>query len=172
MEQKQDDTSASTEGTDKPPADTKGKLNDKWGKETLAAGFTVVPSVLLRGQKRLSINATELAVLVHLMERWWKPSDMPWPSKRLIAERLDVSEKTVQRATARLEQLKLVKRVSRFVDGRGRVSNTYDLSPLVERLKEIAEEVAKLDAEADKKKWKAHNITPKAKPAAKEEETV
>ena len=161
MEDHQTETSATlpTEAT-KAPTETKSTLTEKWGKETMAAGFTVVPSILLRSQKRLGINANGLAVLVHLMEHWWQPGFMPWPSKRKVAERLDVSEKTVQRAAAKLEQLKLITRVGRYIEGRGRTSNGYDLSRLVERLTEIAVEVAQVDAEADKKKWKAHNIAP------------
>lgn len=173
MEDQKTETLATTptEGT-KAPSETKGTLTEKWGKETMAAGFTVVPSILLRSQKRLGINANELAVLVHLMEHWWQPGSMPWPSKRKIAERLDVSEKTVQRAAAKLENLKLIKRVGRYVEGKGRTSNGYNLSLLVERLTEIAVEVARVEAEADTKKWKAHNIAPKlkAKPAANKEQ--
>jgi DNA-binding GntR family transcriptional regulator len=107
-------------------------------------------------------------VLVHLMEHWWQPGSMPWPSKRKIAERLDVSEKTVQRAAAKLENLQLITRVGRYVEGKGRTSNGYDLSRLVQKLTDIAIEVAQVDAEAEKKKWKAHNLVPKvkAKPAA------
>jgi predicted transcriptional regulator len=159
--------SQATTATDAIPkkasAESKNALVEKWGKETMAVGFTVVPSILLRSQKRLGINANELAVLVHLMEHWWQTTGMPWPSKRKIAERLDVHEKTVQRAAAKLESLKLIKRVSRYLEGKGRTTNGYDLSLLVERLKEISIEVAKVDAEAETKKWKAHNIAPKVK---------
>lgn len=148
---------------EKASAEGKSALVDKWGKETIAIGYTVVPSILLRSQRRLGINANELAVLVHLMEHWWQATGMPWPSKRTIAERLDVHEKTVQRAAAKLEKLKLIKRVSRYLKSNGRTTNGYDLSLLVERLKEISIEVAQVDAEASKKKWKAHNVAPKAK---------
>lgn len=175
MEDPTIETSATTptEGA-KAPAETKGTLTEKWGKETMAAGFTVVPSILLRSQKRLGINANELAVLVHLMEHWWQPGSMPWPSKRKIAERLDVSEKTVQRAAAKLEKLQLITRVGRFVEGKGRTSNGYDLSRLVQKLTDISIEVAQVDAEAEKKKWKAHNLAPKlkAKPAAQKKQVA
>lgn len=144
-------------------------LTEKWGKETMAAGFTVVPSVLLRSQRRLGINTNELAVLVHLIEHWWKPGIMPWPSKRKIAERLDVSEKTVQRAAVKLEALNLIKRVERYLGTNGRTSNGYDLNPLVERLKEISVELAKVEAEASDKKWKTQNIAPKVKATKKAE---
>jgi len=164
MEDPQTMTETTTETkAEKATAESKSALVEKWGKETMAIGFTVVPSILLRSQKRLGINANELAVLVHLMEHWWQTTGMPWPSKRKIAERLDVHEKTVQRAAAKLESLKLINRVSRYLESKGRTTNGYDLSPLVERLKEISVEVAQVDAEAATKKWKAHNIAPKTK---------
>lgn len=114
-------------------------LNQKWGKGTMEANYTVIPSALIRGQARLGIDAMELAVLVHLLDHWWQADKMPWPSKKKIADRLKVSQKTVQRAMVRLEQGNLIKRKPRYyTDTGGRTSNEYDLSPLVERLKPIA----------------------------------
>lgn len=155
-------------GGEQAPPDDKNSLNDKWGKHTMDVGFTVIPSVLLRSQARLKIKCNELAVLVHLIEHWWKPGSMPWPSKKTIAERLGISDKTVQRAMVKLEREKLILRKSRFLKtSKGRTSNEYDLSPLVTRLKEIAAETAKADAEAKTKKWKINNLPPKTKPTAK-----
>lgn len=92
------------------PQATLKVLDQKWGKETMEANYTVLPSALLRGQARLGINATELAVLVHLIDHWWKADEMPWPSKRTLADRLRVGEKTIQRAIAHLEEEGLIKR--------------------------------------------------------------
>jgi predicted transcriptional regulator len=142
--------------------DDKNTLNTKWGKQTMAVGFTVLPSVLLRSQARLKIKCNELAVLVHLIEHWWTPGTMPWPSKKTLGERLGVSDKTVQRAIVKLEKAKLIQRNSRFLkSSRGRTSNEYDLTLLVERLQEIAEETIKADAEAKTKKWKINNLAAK-----------
>jgi predicted transcriptional regulator len=129
-------------------------LVKKWGKEAIDVGYTVLPKALLQGQARLKINATDLAVLIHLIEHWWRPDEMPWPKKARIAERLAVTPKTVQRSIARLEEEKLLKRVNRFANGR-RVSNEYDLSPLVERVKAISLDMAKAKEEADQAKRKA-----------------
>ncbi len=129
-------------------------LIKKWGKEAIDVGYTVLPKALLQGQARLKINATDLAVLIHLIEHWWRPDEMPWPKKARIAERLAVTPKTVQRSIVRLEEEKLLKRVDRFANGR-RVSNGYDLSPLVERVKAISVDMAKAKEEADQTKRKA-----------------
>lgn len=168
MEAHTDQATMDTDGSEpKAAQDDKNSLTTKWGKQTMAVGFTVLPSVLLRSQARLNIKCNELAVLVHLIEHWWRPSAMPWPSKKTIAERLGVSDKTVQRAMVKLEKEKLIQRNSRYLKtSKGRTTNEYDLSPLVERLHGIAEETARADAEAKTKKWKINNQPPKAKTAA------
>ncbi len=137
----------------KPKTEDRKRLTDKWGAETMKAGFTVVPGVLLRCQARLHIGAMELAVLVHLLEHWWNPHDMPWPSKKKIAERLNVSQRTVQRATARLEEEGLLVKRDRYLpNSGGRTSNAYDLAPLVARLQNLAAEVNAEETEAQERR--------------------
>ena len=107
-----------------------------------------IPSVILRAQARLHINAVELAVLMHLIDHWWEDDTMPFPSKRRLAERLLVSDKTIQRAIVRLEEEGLLKRHPRSHASGGQASNLYDLSPLVEKLKPIAKDMIAARAEA------------------------
>ena len=128
-------------------------LSRKWGKSTIGIGYTVIPSALLRGQARLGIGPNELAVLLHLLDHWWRPEEMPWPSKKTIAERLNVSTKTVQRAVVGLEAAKLLQRNERYHKTGGRTSNEYDLGPLVERLKPIVADMeqAMKDSKATKR---------------------
>ncbi|QLL41038.1 helix-turn-helix domain-containing protein [Sulfitobacter pontiacus] len=120
----------------------------KWGKATMDLGYTVIPSALLRGQARLGIGPNELAVLLHLLDHWWRPEDMPWPSKKTIAERLGISTKTVQRAMVTLETANLLQRKERYHKTGGRTSNEYDLSPLVERLKPIVADMERAERES------------------------
>ena len=158
MTDKKDEDGTSNVITLKPkqvaPED-KRVLNQKWGKTTMEANYTVIPSALIRGQARLGIDATELAVLVHLLDHWWRADEMPWPSKKLLAERLRVSDKTIQRAVVRLEQGGLIQRNARYHKAGGRTSNEYDLSPLVERLKPIAADMVEAAKEAQKLKKQA-----------------
>lgn len=123
-------------------------LSRKWGKATMGLGYTVIPSALLRGQARLGIGPNELAVLLHLLDHWWRPEDMPWPSKKTIAERLGISTKTVQRAMVTLETANLLRRNERYHKTGGRTSNEYDLSPLVERLKPIVADMEQAERES------------------------
>lgn len=123
-------------------------LSRKWGKATMGLGYTVIPSALLRGQARLGIGPNELAVLLHLLDHWWRPEDMPWPSKKTIAERLGISAKTVQRTMVTLESAGLLRRNERYHKTGGRTSNEYDLRPLVERLKPIVADMERAGRES------------------------
>lgn len=127
---------------------TKSAMEDRWGKNVIKAGYTMVPSIILRAQARLHINAVELAVLLHLLDHWWDNSEMPFPSKKRIAERLDVSTKTVQRAAAKLEAEGLVRRVKRSNGQGGQGSNHYDLSPLIEKIRPFADEALEANRKA------------------------
>ncbi len=110
----------------------------KWGKEVMKQGFCIVPSILLRAQRRLGLNPTQLAVLLQLCDYWWDPARKPYPSKETIGERLGLSARQVQRYMAALEAAELLTRNERYAKNGGRLSNEYDLSGLVEKLKKIA----------------------------------
>ncbi len=109
----------------------------KWGKQVMDLGFCIVPSLLLRAQQRLGLNPTQLAVLMQLCDFWWENARKPHPGKKLLAERLGLSERQVQRYIAELEQAGLVERIERRASHGGKMTNTYDLSGLVSRLKKL-----------------------------------
>jgi hypothetical protein len=124
-------------------------LKAKW-RTSLDAGWTVVPSALLRGLPRLHIDANGLAVLICLIDYWWAPQDLPWPSKKALSERLGVSERTIQRTLAHLKEEGLVKAEARHGAHGGQTSNKYDLSPLVTKLEGIVRDIKTAEAEAAK----------------------
>lgn len=109
----------------------------KWGKKVMALGFCVVPSLLLRAQSRLGLNPTQLAVLLQLCDFWWKSGEKPYPSKKTLAARLSLSPRQVQRHIADLETAGLVQRIERRSSHGGKRTNFYDLSGLVDRLKNL-----------------------------------
>jgi predicted transcriptional regulator len=118
------------------------KASDKkWGKSVMKLGFCVIPSVLLRAQQRLGLNPTQLAVLLQLADYWWDQGRKPYPSKQALSERLGLSPRQIQRYIAELEAAGLVKRIERHATNGGKLSNEYDLSGLVERLKKITPEI-------------------------------
>jgi DNA-binding MarR family transcriptional regulator len=119
----------------------------KWGKAVMELGFCIVPSLLLRAQRRLGLNPTQLAVLMHLADYWWDVDRKPYPSKKTLGERLGLGPRQVQRYIAELEEAGLVKRIERRAAHRGKLTNEYDLSGLVKRLKELEPEFREVEEE-------------------------
>lgn len=127
---------------------------EKWGQAVMDLGFCVVPSLLLRAQRRLNLSPTHLAVLLQLCDFWWDKDRKPYPSKETLAQRLDLSERQVQRYIANLEKAGLVQRQQRHATNGGKLSNTYDLSGLVRKLQEFEPEFREVE-EANKARRKA-----------------
>lgn len=120
----------------------------KWGKEVMKLGFSIVPSLLLRAQRRLGLNPTQLAILMQLADYWWEAERKPFPSKQALSERLGLSPRQIQRHIAELEKAGLVKRIERRAPHKGKQSNFYDLSGLIERLQALAPEFQQARDEA------------------------
>lgn len=117
-------------------AETK-ESEKKWGVAVMQVGYCILPSILLRAQARLLINAQQMNVLLQLIEHWWTADGKVYPSKDTIAERVGLSSKQVQRHIKVLEEKGLVRRIPRVLKMRGKTSNEYDLSGLVAKLKTI-----------------------------------
>jgi predicted transcriptional regulator len=135
-------TAGDTSGKVVPLRPTKADQasDKKWGKAVMKQGFCIIPSILLRAQQRLGLNPTQLAVLLQLCDYWWDHGRKPYPSKEKIGERLGLSARQVQRYVADLEGAGLLRREERFASNGGRLSNEYDLTGLVEKLKKLAPE--------------------------------
>lgn len=117
----------------------------KWGKAVCDLGFSIIPSLIFRAQARLGLNATQLAVLLQLADYWWDQERHPYPSKTTLGERLQLSPRQVQRYIAELEAAGFVKRIDRFASHKGRLSNHYDLSGLVAKLKRLEPEFREVE---------------------------
>lgn len=119
----------------------------KWGKPVMDLGFCIIPSLLLRAQRRLNLNSIQLAVLIQLADYWWDVNRKPFPSKKTLGDRLGLSPRQVQRYIADLELMGFVQRIERRAMHRGKLSNEYDLSGLVTRLKELEPEFREVEEE-------------------------
>ncbi len=119
----------------------------KWGGAVMKLGFSIIPSLLLRAQRRLGLSPTQLAVLLQLADYWWDDARKPYPSKEALSERLGLGPRQVQRHIADLEQAGLVKRIERRGVHGGKLTNTYDLSGLVRRLQELEPEFRQVEEE-------------------------
>jgi predicted transcriptional regulator len=117
------------------------QTDKKWGKPVMKLGFCIIPSILLRAQQRLGLNPTQLAVLLQLVDFWWSQEKKPFPSKQALSDRLGLSPRQIQRYIAELETAGFVKRIERHAANRGKISNEYDLSGLVEKLQKLEPEI-------------------------------
>jgi biotin operon repressor len=133
---------------------TKRASAEKWGQTVMDLGFCLVPSLLLRAQRRLNLSPTQLAVLLQLCDFWWDKERKPFPSKETLSQRLSLSERQIQRYIAELEQEGLVRRIERRASNGGKLSNTYDLNGLVKKLQALAPEFREVE-EANKAARKA-----------------
>jgi DNA-binding transcriptional ArsR family regulator len=132
----------------KTSAETRKASEEKWGKEVLDIGFNFVPALLLRAQRRLRISPIQLAVLLQLIDYWWDANRPPYPSRRALAERLDLSPRQLSRHLDALEEMGFLKKIPRKSPQKGTQSNAYDLSGLVQHLKTLAPEFKKAEEQA------------------------
>jgi predicted transcriptional regulator len=84
------------------------------------------------------LSPTEMIVLFHLVGSWWKKDEMPFPSLNTLADQIGISQRQVQRSINTLEEKGYLKRIKKKIKG-VIASNVYDLSPLVETLKIVAD---------------------------------
>lgn len=117
------------------------EILDKWGADVAQRGFAQVPNYLLLLNQFLDedsrLSPTELLILMQLVGAWWKKEENPFPALSTLATRSGVSLRQAQRAVTRLEENGYLKREKRK-QGRLIASNSYNLSPLVEQLKVVA----------------------------------
>lgn len=130
------------------PSQKPDSAERKWGKRVIEQGYSIIPSLLFRAQRRLGLNATQLAVLLHLADYWWERDKLPFPLKRTLAERLNLSPRMVQRHIADLEAAGLVQRIPQRAASGGNRANRYDLQGLVARLEELEPEFRKAREDA------------------------
>ena len=123
-----------------PPGDqraaaSKNNQLDKWGTAG-RAGYQIVPNVLIRAQRHLGLDATDLVVLLNLTLHWWGAQSHPFPSASIIAKRMGVSRRTVERRLGGLEKKGFIKKL---LPSDGTMRRRYDLSGMVKKLEPAAE---------------------------------
>jgi hypothetical protein len=120
----------------------------KWGAPVMNLGFSIIPSLLFKAQDRLGLSATQLAVILQLADHWWDADRNPWPSKALLASKMGIKARQIQRVIAELEQRGYVRRIDRYLPKGGKTSNAYDLKGLVKALAKLAPDFQKIEDEA------------------------
>lgn len=155
---------------DSAAADPKAVLREnekKWGKALMSAGWTCIPSTIILRQQALGLDPIDMNILLVIAAHWWKAAQLPFPSKKLIADTVGVDTSTVRRRLARLEAHGLIKRIHRPQPGERHQSNIYSFAGLVSSaepyaLEEIAAKDAARAARIAKAKRKGLRLVPKA----------
>src|SRR5450830_552601 len=125
-------------------------LVEKWGRESIEAGFTALPNAIFRQQKALDLKHLDVLIILHLASYWWTAASSPWPAKGTIATALDVDPRTVQRSVARMEALGYVKRTVRKAKVGDNLPNEYNLNGLVRAVSRLSAAELKINASRDK----------------------
>jgi len=121
----------------------------KWSLAVMKVGFSIVPSLIFKAQARLGLSPTQLALLLHLVDYWWHRSQMPFPSKATLADRMNLSERQIQRYLTELENGGFIERIERFASHQGQQSNKYNLIGLVNKLKKLEPEFRQVKEQAE-----------------------
>jgi predicted transcriptional regulator len=120
-----------------------------WGKTVRNHGYAGIPSILIQLQQRIGINPMQMNIIVQLLDYFFKPSRKPFPTKRELANRIGVTEKTIQINIRALEKAGLIRREMRRTAAGDWNSNIYHLDGLIEKVQALEPEFA-----AEKRKRK------------------
>jgi DNA-binding MarR family transcriptional regulator len=110
----------------------------KWG-TAADAGFQILPDVLFRCQRFLELDAIDLVILSNIMLHWWYQDDLPHPRPSVIAKRMNLSTRTIERHIEGMEKKGLITRLPSRMK-RGKSVRPFDLGGLVQKLKHYAAE--------------------------------
>ena len=132
-----DIAAAATETFEEYTVPFKTLLANKWG-IAVDAGFQAIPNVLIRAQKQLGLDSVDVVILLNLNLHWWEKEALPFPAPSLIANRMGVSRRTVERRIVRLQKGGWLKRLPATGEGARPRVRKYDLSGMVQKLQDAA----------------------------------
>ena len=110
---------------------------EKWG-VALDQGFQILPNLLVRTQHHLGLTPLDVVVLLNLNLHWWKRDDLPFPRPAIIANRVGVTRRTVERSLQRLEKKGFIRRLPPERLRSGSKIRKISLDGLVEKLSSAA----------------------------------
>lgn len=113
-----------------------------WGKAVYRYGYAGIPSLLIQAQRRLGINSIQMNIIIQLLDYWHEPTRKPFPSKKELANRIDVTDKTIQNNIRALEKAGLIAREMRRTAAGDWNSNIYHLDGLVAKVQALEPEFA------------------------------
>ncbi len=108
----------------------------KWG-EAARAGFQPVPDALFVKQQELGLDSTDMLVVLNLTSYWWFKDRPPFARTNVIADRMGVTPRTVQRSLKKLEKKGYIHREQYEIED-GSLVPALRLDGLVEKLSVLA----------------------------------
>ncbi|GAA4246962.1 hypothetical protein GCM10022293_00570 [Azospirillum formosense] len=124
----------------------------------MESGYTAIPSILIQAQSRLGISVLQMNIIVQLLDYWRDPDRRPFPTKKELAKRMSVTDKTIQNNMRQLEEAGLIRREYRKTASGDWNSNVYHLDGLVEKIQKIEPDFRK--AREERKEAKRRAETP------------
>jgi DnaD N-terminal domain len=93
-----------------------------------------------RASRRLGVTPLQMSILLQLLDYYFDPMRPPFPRKAEIADRMDVSAKTIQINMRALEKAGLIQREIRKKAAGDYDSNIYHLDGLIARVQALEPE--------------------------------
>ena len=156
---------AKTTITRRKPPTPKSSTERIFGTKVVSHGYTALPNILLRAQKRLGITTTQFNIIAQLLSYWIDPARPPFPSKRDLSQRMGITPQTLRINIAALEERGLIRREQWKTAAGDYGSNRYHLDGLVKKLKQLEPD---FDQERkERQEARALTETPNARAAAR-----
>lgn len=137
----------------------------KWGPDLMKAGWTMLPNTIFMRQRALGLDSMDLNILMVLLSHWWHADNLPFPSKRTIADTIGCDPSTVRRRIQKLEGAGFITRIQRRVEKNRNKTNQYDFSGLVKEATPYAQET--LQTREAEREERANRPKRKGKPKLK-----
>lgn len=113
------------------------KFFELYGKIIAQDGVTPIPMALFRHQMELGLDCSELVFVCYVMTYRWTAGGDPYPSIKKMAVATGISEKTLHSYKNKLIKKEYLRLINRCDPQKGKLSNGYDFTPLLETLEKI-----------------------------------
>jgi DNA-binding Lrp family transcriptional regulator len=137
----------------------------KWGTSLMEAGWTLLPNTIFMRQRALGLDSMDINILMVLLSHWWTAENLPFPSKKKIADTIGCDPSTVRRRIKAMESAGFIMRIQRRVENNRNKTNQYDFSGLVKNATPYAQE--ELQVRASEREERAKRTKRKGKPQLK-----
>ena len=104
-------------------------FESRWTTKIASKGYIQVPNCVVTCQSQMGLSNTESWLLIHLLQYWWYKGNLPYPSVKTIATRMNKGESSIRKNLASLEKKGAIKRIYRTGN-----TNQYDVSALIHKL--------------------------------------